>query len=86
MTYDLGDCTQWEFMFPSNDKPILQLPDEDQFDDLGEEEEVSHHAPATTHNTTSIRTTTKLGVKCANPIGTFRSKSKAFVFDKAYPP
>ena len=30
MNYDLGDCTCWEFMFPNNDKPILQVPDEDE--------------------------------------------------------
>lgn len=36
MTYDLGDCTKWEFMFPTNEKPVLLLPDEDidiEFDD-----------------------------------------------------
>ena len=29
MKYDLGDCTLWEYMFPTNDKPQLVLPDED---------------------------------------------------------
>ena len=38
MLYDLGDCTQWEFMFPSNDKPQLQLPDEERFDEFEDEE------------------------------------------------
>ena len=38
MQYDLGDCTLWEFMFPSNDKPVLQLPDEERFDEFDEEE------------------------------------------------
>ena len=33
MKYDLGDCTLWEYMFPSNDKPQLVLPDEDNLDD-----------------------------------------------------
>lgn len=37
MTYDLGDCVTWEFMFPSNDKPQLQLPEDDDFDDMDEE-------------------------------------------------
>jgi hypothetical protein len=39
LTYDLGDCTLWEFMFPCNDKPILQVPDaqEDEYD-LDEDE------------------------------------------------
>ena len=33
MKYDLGDCTLWEYMFPTNDKPQLVLPDEDNLDD-----------------------------------------------------
>ncbi|KAL8615670.1 hypothetical protein ACOMHN_034820 [Nucella lapillus] len=32
ISYDLGDCTKWEFMFPGLDKPILQIPEAD--DDL----------------------------------------------------
>ena len=39
MKYDLGDCTLWEYMFPTNDKPQLVLPDEDNLDD--DEENVS---------------------------------------------
>lgn len=27
--FDLGDCVRWEFMFPSNEKPILEIPDMD---------------------------------------------------------
>ena len=38
MKYDLGDPVHWEYMFPSNDKPLLQLPDEDEYgDDLDDE-------------------------------------------------
>jgi len=30
LRYDLGDCALWEYMFPSNDKPQLLMPaDED---------------------------------------------------------
>ena len=32
ISYDLGDCTKWEFMFPGLDKPLLQIPEAD--DDL----------------------------------------------------
>ncbi|KAK7103521.1 dynein regulatory complex subunit 7-like [Littorina saxatilis] len=32
ISYDLGDCTKWEYMFPGLDKPILQIPEAD--DDL----------------------------------------------------
>ena len=38
MVYDLGDCTMWEYIFPSNEKPTLQLPEED--DLLDDEDEV----------------------------------------------
>lgn len=47
MTYDLGDCTKWEFMFPTNEKPVLLLPDEDidiEFDD-----EVDNNAEVEKH-------------------------------------
>ena len=27
LSYDLGDCTKWEYMFPNTDKPLLQIPD-----------------------------------------------------------
>lgn len=30
MKYDLGDCTLWEFMFPSNEKPLLTIPEDEQ--------------------------------------------------------
>ena len=35
MQYDLGDSTIWEYMFPSNEKPILHIPEEETttFDD-----------------------------------------------------
>ena len=35
MKYDLGDCTLWEYMFPSDEKPKLLLPEEelDEFED-----------------------------------------------------
>ncbi|XP_059160547.1 dynein regulatory complex subunit 7-like [Physella acuta] len=47
VSYDLGDCVQWEFMFPSVDKPQLIIPEaEDDLDNLDEEEnkeEEEHH-------------------------------------------
>ena len=27
LIFDLGDCVRWEFMFPSNEKPVLDVPD-----------------------------------------------------------
>ena len=27
LSYDLGDCTKWEYMFPNTDKPLLQIPE-----------------------------------------------------------
>ncbi|ESO96481.1 hypothetical protein LOTGIDRAFT_115813, partial [Lottia gigantea] len=27
LSYDLGDCTKWEYMFPCTDKPLLQIPE-----------------------------------------------------------
>lgn len=41
LKYDLGDCTLWEYMFPSNDKPLLQIPDEDDLLDGLDEDDVS---------------------------------------------
>lgn len=38
LSYDLGDCTKWEYMFPSIDKP-LKIPGEDGFEDFEDEEE-----------------------------------------------
>jgi hypothetical protein len=26
LDYDLGDSSKWEYMLPSNDKPILMIP------------------------------------------------------------
>ena len=40
MHYDLGDCTLWEFMFPSNEKPQLTIPDEDDMLDGFDDEDV----------------------------------------------
>lgn len=37
LTFDLGDCTRWEYMLPSNDKPILLVPN---LLEASEEEEV----------------------------------------------
>ena len=37
LSYDLGDCTKWEYMFPSIDKP-LKIPGEDGFEDFEDEE------------------------------------------------
>jgi len=39
LKYDLGDCTLWEFMFLSNGKPQLQIPDEEDLGDMMEDEE-----------------------------------------------
>ena len=41
MSYDLGDIARWEFMFPHNDKPLLMLPGEEEFDMPMDEEEVN---------------------------------------------
>lgn len=40
LSYDLGDCTKWEYMFPSIDKP-LKIPGEDGFEDFEDEEVVN---------------------------------------------
>ena len=45
MSYDLGDIARWEFMFPHNDKPLLMLPGEEEFDMPLDEEEVSCSLP-----------------------------------------
>lgn len=37
MVFDLGDSTKWEYMLPSNDKPILKVPN---LIDGNDEEEV----------------------------------------------
>ncbi|XP_055956877.1 dynein regulatory complex subunit 7 [Patella vulgata] len=41
LSYDLGDCTRWEYMFPGLDKPLLQIPEaeEDLMAGLDEEED-----------------------------------------------
>ncbi|XP_045186908.2 dynein regulatory complex subunit 7-like isoform X2 [Mercenaria mercenaria] len=41
LSYDLGDCTRWEYMFPNTDKPLLQIPEaeDDIMDGLDDEEE-----------------------------------------------
>lgn len=38
LKYDLGDCTQWEYMFPSNETPQLLLPSEEGNEGFEEEE------------------------------------------------
>ncbi|KAH9491420.1 Dynein regulatory complex subunit 7 [Bulinus truncatus] len=48
LSYDLGDCTLWEFLLPSLDKPQLLIPEvEEDLDNLDEEEnkdeEVENH-------------------------------------------
>ena len=41
LSYDLGDCTKWEYMFPNTDKHLLQIPEtEDDIMDGLEDEEV----------------------------------------------
>jgi hypothetical protein len=47
ISYDLGDCTKWEYMFPGLDKPILQIPDphDDLLLDDDEEVRPSPHIP-----------------------------------------
>lgn len=40
LSYDLGDCTRWEYMFPITEKPLLKIPDvEDDIGDLDDDEE-----------------------------------------------
>ncbi|PIK54161.1 putative coiled-coil domain-containing protein [Apostichopus japonicus] len=41
LVFDLGDCVRWEFMFPSNEKPILEIPDldDDGLDAFDEDED-----------------------------------------------
>lgn len=42
LSYDLGDCTRWEYMFPNTDKPLLQIPEaEDDIMDGLDDEDVS---------------------------------------------
>lgn len=41
LKYDLGDCTQWEYMFPSNETPQLLLPPEEGNEGFEEEEVVT---------------------------------------------
>lgn len=39
LSFDLGDSTVWEFMFPNNDKPLLKIPDaEDDLNDMDDDE------------------------------------------------
>ncbi|KAK3093928.1 hypothetical protein FSP39_021907 [Pinctada imbricata] len=41
LSYDLGDCTVWEYMFPNNDKPLLRIPEaeDDILDGLDDDED-----------------------------------------------
>ncbi|XP_053396904.1 dynein regulatory complex subunit 7-like isoform X1 [Mercenaria mercenaria] len=45
LSYDLGDCTRWEYMFPNTDKPLLQIPEaeDDIMDGLDDEEDDKHY-------------------------------------------
>ncbi len=40
MSFDLGDCTKWEFMFPQTEQPQLLVPEQEGADELGMEDEV----------------------------------------------
>lgn len=44
LVFDLGDCVRWEFMFPSNEKPILEIPDldDDGLDAFDEDEVITN--------------------------------------------
>ncbi len=39
LIYDLGDCTKWEFVFPSNEKPLLSIPNRINENDENDDEE-----------------------------------------------
>ncbi|XP_063724465.1 dynein regulatory complex subunit 7-like isoform X2 [Symsagittifera roscoffensis] len=39
MSFDLGDCTKWEFMFPQTEQPQLLVPEQEGLEDLGEDDE-----------------------------------------------
>jgi len=39
MSFDLGDCTKWEFMFPQTEQPQLLVPEQEGLDELGAEDE-----------------------------------------------
>ncbi|XP_011446060.2 dynein regulatory complex subunit 7-like isoform X1 [Crassostrea angulata] len=42
LSFDLGDSTVWEFMFPNNDKPLLKIPDaEDDLNDMDDDEKTA---------------------------------------------
>ncbi|KAK7505575.1 hypothetical protein BaRGS_00003320 [Batillaria attramentaria] len=47
ISYDLGDCTCWEYMFPGLDKPILQIPEAD--DDLLDDDDEDKDADVEKH-------------------------------------
>ena len=38
MSFDLGDCTKWEFMFPQTEQPQLLVPEQEGLEDLGEDD------------------------------------------------
>ena len=50
MSFDLGDCTKWEFMFPQTEQPQLLVPEQEGVDD-NQDEDVSEHIPTVTFNT-----------------------------------
>ncbi|XP_071962166.1 dynein regulatory complex subunit 7-like [Antedon mediterranea] len=39
LIFDLGDCVRWEYMFPGNEKPILEIADEDELEAFDDEED-----------------------------------------------
>ena len=38
MSFDLGDCTKWEFMFPQTEQPQLLVPEQEGIDDNADED------------------------------------------------
>lgn len=50
MSYDLGDAAKWEFLFPTMDKPTLELPAMDEGNlDLDEDEVILTQASLCLH-------------------------------------
>lgn len=39
MSFDLGDCTKWEFMFPQTEQPQLLVPEQEGVDDNQDEDD-----------------------------------------------
>lgn len=73
LSYDLGDCTRWEYMFPNTDKPLLQIPEaeEDIMDGL-DDEEVSPSLYTGTTEEFSVKSLEYAAANiCAFPVWTF---------------